>query len=126
MRPCNPHVDGDLSCGVIGYGPWIVVVSPETGVVVELRDIIHFIFGFDVAVLSRADIDPDPTFIKILKIKAAVIDGFMRSVDGDAACASPHAEFLAALILLRVEVADACWDFPHVAHIDDLDASDSS
>jgi hypothetical protein len=28
--------------------------------------------------------------------------------------------------LLGVEVADACRNFPHVAHIDDLDASDSS
>ena len=120
----DPHIDGDLARRVIRDGARIVVVRPEACVVFEFGDVIHLVLGLDIAVLGGADIDADAALIKIFEVDATVVDRFVCRIDRDAAGACADAELFAGLVFLRVEVADTCGDIAHVAHVDDLDASD--
>ncbi len=125
VRASDPHVDGDLASRVVRDGARIVVVGPELGVVVELGDVVDLVLSLDVAVFGGADVDADAALVQILKIDAAVVDGFVRAVNRDAAGAGADAEFLARLILLGIEVADTRGQLPHVTHVNELHTSDA-
>lgn len=124
MRSGDPHVDGNLAGWVVGHRARIVVVGPVTCVVVEFRNVIHLVLGLDITMLGGADVDADAALVKILEVQAAVVDRFMGRVDRNTAGSGADAQLFAGLVLLRIEAADAGWDFAHIAHIDDLNTRD--
>ena len=68
MRTGDAHVQRDFAGRIVGDGAWIVVMRPNTGVIIEFADLIDLAFGFDVAVFGDADIDPYSAGIDVVPI----------------------------------------------------------
>jgi len=56
VRTGNLHVESYFTSRIISYGARVVVVGPILGIVIILADIINFIFGFYITVLSNTKI----------------------------------------------------------------------
>jgi hypothetical protein len=99
-----------------------VIVRPVLRLVVKLRDIVDFVFGFDVTVLGAADVDADAVLRLGLKIDPGIGDRLSGAVNGDTASPGTHADLLLLLVLEWVVLAHAGQLRAHVADIDALDA----
>ena len=121
----DAHVDGDLSGRVVSHGARVVVVRPVAGVVVELGDVVDLVLRLHIAMFGGAYIDADSRLVDRFKVQPAGCDGFPCAVDGDASSPGAHAQFLARLVFLRIEVADTGRHRSHVAHFNRLHTGDA-
>src|SRR5690606_19551563 len=90
---------------------------PKLGVVVKLRDVVDLVLGFDRTMLGDTEIHPDAGLIQGIPRDSGVCKRFVRTVDGDATCASTIANLLARLVFALVVVTHACVHFANIAKI---------
>ena len=117
VRARDAHVQRSLAGRVVGHGAGIVVVRPELRVVVEAFEFVDFIFRFDVAMLSHADVDADHRLIDVRPIQPGVEHGFVGTVNPHAARTGAAANFFAFLVAQLVEIAHAGQRRPHIANL---------
>src|SRR5262249_48844929 len=117
------HVERDLAGRIVGHSARVVVMRPHARAVVVPFDLVDFVFGFDVAVLSDADVHADAFAVDIRPIEAGVGDRFLGAVDADAAGPRAAAHLLLLLVLQLVELTDAGQRFADVADVVFLDAA---
>ena len=66
------------------------MVGPVLGVIIEFRDIVDFVFGFHISVLSCTYINTDTAFVVIFEVNPAVANGLTRCIDRYATCSCAH------------------------------------
>ena len=117
VRSGDAHVQGDLAGRVVGHGARIVMVRPNTGVVVVLFDLVDFIFGLDVAMLGNTDIHPHALAVEVLPVEPRVGNRLVRAVNADAAGAGATTNFAAFLVLQFVEVTNASQGLADISNV---------
>ena len=125
VRARDPHINGDFTCGIVGKPCAGCGDASSSGCRSRTWKCCRPRFRLDVAVFRRADVDANAALIEILEVNPAAINGFVGAVDRDTARSCSDTELFALLVFLRVEVADAGRKLPHIAHINELHASDA-
>ncbi len=111
----NPQADGYFAGRVVGHRAGIVMMGPDSRVVVVARNLIDFVLRLDVAVLGDPEEDADSAFFNRFPGKPRVLHRFVGTVNGQRArsCAPP--QVLLLLVAEDVAAADAGDRRRHIA-----------
>src|SRR5690606_24076441 len=88
------------------------------GVVIELRNLVNFVLGFDVAVLGNPQINAHSVFRDVAPGEAGVGDRFIGAVDGNRTSPRTAADLFPLLVSHGIVVADPGQYVAHVAGFD--------
>ena len=106
-----------LTSRIVRHGPRVVVVRPNTGVVIVLGNLVDFVFGLDVPVLGDPQVHPDTRPVPLGQIQPRIRNRLVRTVDRDGTTASAPPNLAAVLVSQRIEIADTGQ---HLAHVTGL------
>ncbi len=115
MGPGDSHVQSDFASWIVGDGAWVVVMRPDLGVVLELRNLIDFVFRFDIAMFRYPQINTHSVASHILPVETGIRHSFVRTIYGDGTRPCPAPDVFAFLIAGLVKVANSRQNRSHVA-----------
>ena len=118
VRPGNSQAEGHLARRVVRHRAGIVVVRPDLGVVVELRDLVDLVLGLDVAVLGDPQVDAHPIPGNSLPVQPGVANRLVRTIDRNGPGPRPPPHFFALLVTQLIESADPGQHRTHVAGLE--------
>ena len=105
-RSGDAEIERGLARGVVRDGPRIVVVRPELGIVVELRNRVDFVLRLDVAVLGAPHVNAGAILGQGLKVYPAVRQRLAGAINADASSPRADPDLLLLLVFQGIIVAD--------------------
>ena len=115
MRSGDPQTKCHFTSGIVGDRPWIVVMRPYGCVVAKLSNFEDFVLGLDVAVFGNPQINANTVLRDAWPVESGVVHGFIRTVNSDRSSSRTSSNFLAFLMLQRVEMADTGQHGRHIS-----------
>ena len=117
VRTCDAHIQSHFARRVVRHRAGIVVMRPETGVVIVPLDLEDLVLRLDVPVLGNPQIDPDPRFVHVLPVQPGILDRLVAAIDPDTARPRASPQVSPRLMAAFVKAADPGKRFTHIADL---------
>ena len=117
VRADDPQIQGHFAGRVVGHRARVVVVRPETGVVVVPLELEDLVLGLDVAVFGHSQEHAHARRIHVGPVESGIVNRLARAVHAHTARARAAPQVLARLVLGRVEFAHAGQRLADVADL---------